>query len=192
MGKKTNKLTAWVKGLIYKIDALFAKWFKAELEPKLYSIIGFSLIASIVLVVAMLICQACDVNENVITAIGAVGAVAMFGYIIKMLLPNIKLIESVLMKILYVSLNFVLVFIAGMITGYAISAVIMLFVAYIVLAAVLGGISTGDRPDEVTLSDGTKLRRKTGIFSDGDTYEDTSLFSSDEYVTKDGRNFTKK
>lgn len=192
MGKKKNKFTTWVKNIISNIDALFAKWFKVDLEPMLYSVIGFSLIASIAISVIAMICQSCDVNENIITAIAIIGAVLMIGYIIKMLLPNVKLIDSIVMKILYVVLNFVAAFIAVMITGYAITAVIMLVVAYFALMLVLGGFGSGDRPDEVTLSDGTKIRKKTGLFSDGDTYEDTSLFSSDEYVTKDGRNFTKK
>lgn len=144
MGKKTNKVKTWIKNLIGKLDELFAKMCKAELTPMLPSIIGFSLISFIALVIAVIICESFDVDEKVVNAIGIACSIGMSAYIIKMLLPNIKLIKSIVMKIVYVVLNFVVVGIAGTITIYAIYAVIMIVIGYFVLMLVLGGLGGGN------------------------------------------------
>lgn len=185
--KKKSGIFEWVKRVINKGDEMLAKLVNAKLEPKMLSVIGFSLIASVVIIITAIICQMCDVNESVLTAVYITGAVLVFGCIIMKLLPNIKLIDSVFMKILYVIINFVAVFIIGVIAGYALYLVIMVLCLYFILLLFIGGGTGGSgsgkkdalgRKHVATLDNGVKIYKGSDmtmnsyyVGDDGDYYE---------------------
>ncbi len=188
MAKKENKIVAWIKGFINGADAKLANLVKTDLEPMMLSVIGFSLIGSIIIAVILIVLQALKLDGVITSAVSIIGAVALFGYIIKMLLPNIKLIGSIGMKIVYVVFNFVAVFIAGALAGYALSAVIMLVIVYFVLMLVLGGFGNDKESDNEenmfgqgkvgTLDNGVEITYQRGPMgekmyqgSDGKDYE---------------------
>ncbi|MFR9540005.1 MAG: hypothetical protein SNI49_07590 [Rikenellaceae bacterium] len=147
-----KEYTEWIFDYL---DSKISLLIKTRLTPLLFQVVSFSLIAFIAIVIAGYIFQSCGFSKAVMDGIYAVCTAGVIAYLIKILMPNIEIIHSVWMKILYVAINLAVVFIAGVLASFLVQLAIVLAVAYFILSVLASGSSSSG-------SSGCRRRRSGG------------------------------
>ncbi len=199
MGFIVEKIATWIVKLIFGLDALFGKLCKTELDPQLHRVVIYSLIISVILAITSVVCLMCKVEQSIIQTVLICGGVLMLVCVIVLLFSNIKLIESIFLKIVYVLLNLIAAGVIGVIVWYALQTVITLLVLYLFLHFVFGffkgaafsnndGTDHAGRKHVATLENGVKIYKGYDLLHN-DYYKGSDGY---EYEPCSGNRFTRK
>ncbi len=179
-----KEYTEWIFDYL---DSKISLLIKTRLTPLLFQVVSFSLIAFIAIVIAGYIFQSCGFSKAVMDGIYAVCTAGVIAYLIKILMPNIEIIHSMWMKILYVVINLAVVFIAGVLASFLVQLAIVLAIAYFILSVLASGSSSSSSSSSRrSRSSGNRQRTpRTPVQSSGNSQADKDKYNKLRAIEND-------